>query len=317
MGLTKLRILSLHSNDLSTLPEGIFNDLVNINHVAMGSNPFYCDCNLAHLAEFVKLRYNEIGIAKCSEPPSMANKLLLSTPTEQFQCSLENRPNSTILAKCDICYSSPCLNNGICKRKIIPSTLPSTYYQSQNLLSSSTLANKWSGSIMEQKAKLDERMKYDDDDGLVEHLDQSQLDVNQPLASKLYRSRFSSDSLDPMDTLMSDDANIGIPISSSLNSLNAPSNGQIIIVNASELNSYTCECLPSFFGDNCEQRIDACFGNPCANGGKCELMEDENNFVCSCLSGFTGSVCETNIDDCKHIHSFKAFNFFKVKNAYF
>lgn len=52
IGLTKLRILSLHSNDLSTLPENTFNDLININHVAMGSNPFYCDCNLGMACDF-------------------------------------------------------------------------------------------------------------------------------------------------------------------------------------------------------------------------------------------------------------------------
>lgn len=231
----------------------------------------------------------------------MSNKLLLTTPSDQFQCTIDNRPNNTILAKCDICYSSPCQNNGICKRKIIssPNSPPSsTYYQTGNLLNSNQLINKW--SIDNQKAKLDQRMKYDDDDGLIEHLDQSPLESsNLPLASKLYKSRYSSDSLDPMDTLMSDDANIDL--TSNLNNFNSllnSANNQIVIVNASEFFSYTCDCLPSYFGQNCEQKIDACFGNPCANNGKCELMEDENNFVCLCLSGFTGSVCETNIDDC-------------------
>lgn len=289
IGMTRLRILSLHSNDLSTLPEGTFKDLININHVALGSNPWYCDCSLAWLSDWTKSGYNEVGIARCAEPFAMSNKLLLSTPTDQFQCTIENRPNRTVLAKCDICYSSPCQNNGICKRKLATSSIGQ---QSSYELSNSHLSNSW--SIENQKAKLDQRMKFDDDDGLVEHLDQSQLESQSlPLASKLYRSRFSSDSLDPMDTLMSDDANINPPSSSN----QLPTNGQITIVNASELFAYTCECEPGFFGTNCEQRIDACFGSPCSNGGKCELV-DENNFVCLCLSGFTGDVCETNIDDC-------------------
>lgn len=270
-GLTRLRILSLHSNDLSTLPDGTFNDLININHVAMGSNPFYCDCKLAWLSDWVKKGYNEVGIARCAEPYAMSNKLLLSTPTEQFQCTVDNRPNHTVLAKCDICYSSPCQNNGVCKRKIATTF---AYYQTTNL-NSPQLTNSW--SIENQKAKLDQRMKFDDDDGLVEHLDQTQMEsARQPTADKLYRSRYS-DSLDPMDTLMSDDAN-AVPASSN----QAPAGGQITIVNASDLFAYTCECEPSFFGANCEQRIDACFGNPCSNSGKCELL-DENNFVCSCL----------------------------------
>ena len=253
---------------------------------------------LAWLSDWVKKGYNEVGIARCAEPYSMANKLLLSTPTEQFQCTDDNRPNHTILAKCDVCQNTHiCQNNGICKRKIVALGttvgLQSSYYQ---LSGSQLLSNSW--SIENQKAKLDQRMKYDDDDGLVEHLDQSQLESQTiPSASKLYRSRFSSDSLDPMDTLMSDDANINSSPLNSFNQMLSSSNGQIVIVNASDLFAYTCECEPGFFGTNCEQRIDACFGNPCSNGGKCELV-DENNFVCSCLSGFTGDVCETNIDDC-------------------
>jgi hypothetical protein len=36
---------------------------------------------------------------------------------------------------------------------------------------------------------------------------------------------------------------------------------------------YRCECTPGFYGKNCEAVIDACYGNPCENRAKCEVVE--------------------------------------------
>ena len=52
----------------------------------MGSNPFYCDCNLRWLAEWVKHDYVEPGIARCAEPATLRDKLLLTSPADSFQC---------------------------------------------------------------------------------------------------------------------------------------------------------------------------------------------------------------------------------------
>ena len=118
-----LRILSLHGNDISTIPEFAFDDKDSITHLAIGkkiknppepdrilprlifnlihsfinylvnslllligSNPFYCDCNLRWLSEWVKADYIEPGIAKCSETPELKDKLLLTSPSDLFQC---------------------------------------------------------------------------------------------------------------------------------------------------------------------------------------------------------------------------------------
>lgn len=54
---------------------------------ALGANPLYCDCGLAWLSDWVKVDFVEPGIALCAEPPALADKLVLTTPTEAFACT--------------------------------------------------------------------------------------------------------------------------------------------------------------------------------------------------------------------------------------
>ena len=85
-GLKNLRILSLHGNDISMIPEDAFEDRSSITHLALGSNPFYCNCDLKWLSEWVKTDFIEPGIAKCAAPMTQKDKLLLTSPSEHFQC---------------------------------------------------------------------------------------------------------------------------------------------------------------------------------------------------------------------------------------
>lgn len=58
-GLTSLRMLSLHGNDISQIPDGAFDDLKMVAHTSIGSNPFYCDCNLRWLVEWIQKNQTE------------------------------------------------------------------------------------------------------------------------------------------------------------------------------------------------------------------------------------------------------------------
>jgi len=60
----------------------------NENHCcsALGGNPLYCDCHLGWLSSWIKTDYVEPGIARCTGPSQMANKLLLTSPIFFFQC---------------------------------------------------------------------------------------------------------------------------------------------------------------------------------------------------------------------------------------
>jgi len=104
---------------------------------AIGANPLHCDCRLRWLSDWVKTSYKEPGIARCAGPPGMEGKLLLTTPAKKFECIGEllwwprihninttinflttwyfsGDVDMTVLAKCNPCLSSPCLNHGIC-----------------------------------------------------------------------------------------------------------------------------------------------------------------------------------------------------------
>uniref|UniRef100_A0A3Q2XQI2 Slit homolog 1b (Drosophila) n=1 Tax=Hippocampus comes TaxID=109280 RepID=A0A3Q2XQI2_HIPCM len=112
-GLGSLRLLSLHGNDISELQHGIFNDVMSLSHLAIGANPLYCDCRLLWLSEWLKSGYKEPGIARCSGPPAMEGKLLLTTPPERFLC--QGSVEASVVAKCNPCASSPCHNQGLCQ----------------------------------------------------------------------------------------------------------------------------------------------------------------------------------------------------------
>ena len=73
------------------------------------------------------------------------------------------------------------------------------------------------------------------------------------------------------------------------------------------VDSYLCECVAGFAGDDCEENIDDCTPNPCLNDGVC--VDGVDSYLCECQPGFTGDNCEENIDECAtdnggcHVHA--------------
>ncbi|KAF7634264.1 hypothetical protein Mgra_00006342, partial [Meloidogyne graminicola] len=195
-GLEQLRVLSLQSNLISYLPESAFSKFVietqqTLSHISLGDNPLLCDCGMNWAIKWLKSKFLEPGIARCSAPPERRQQLLLSVQPYAPCPPLHNKKQADL---CNLCSPEKCLNGGKC------------------LL----------------------------------------------------------------------DENTG----------------------EKDFFQFKCICASGFYGNLCENRIDACFGVPCRNGGKCLVKFGENKllyegrFKCICLRGFTGERCERKVNEC-------------------
>ncbi|KIG16340.1 Multiple EGF-like-domain protein 3 precursor [Enhygromyxa salina] len=63
-----------------------------------------------------------------------------------------------------------------------------------------------------------------------------------------------------------------------------------------QVGNYLCLCNPGWGGDNCDVDINECDAAPCVNGGICTDLV--NAYSCTCDAGFAGTNCEIDIDEC-------------------
>ncbi|XP_028907039.1 slit homolog 3 protein [Ornithorhynchus anatinus] len=258
-GLRSLRVLTLHGNDISSVPEGSFNDLTSLSHLALGTNPLHCDCSLRWLSEWVKAGYKEPGIARCSGPEDMADRLLLTTPTHRFQC--KGPVDISIAAKCDPCLSGPCKNNGTCNKdpvELYRCTCPYGFKgQDCNMPINTCIQNpcRHGGTC-----HLSETTK----DGFS---------CSCPLGFEGERCEINPDDCEDNDCENNSTCVDGI-------------------------NNYVCLCPPNYAGELCDEVINHCVPeiNPCKHESKCVSVD--KGFRCECLPGYSGKFCETDDDDC-------------------
>ncbi|XP_047039037.1 protein slit [Helicoverpa zea] len=257
-GLTQLRVLSLHGNNISMLADGVFRDLESISHVALGSNPLYCDCHARWLSEWVKSagEYVEPGIARCSEPAAMRDKLILSTQSSAFVC--KGTPPAEVIAKCDSCHSSPCRNGGTCRARARGGH-------------ECACARGYHG------------------DACQHHIDAC---YGSPCAHGVCRvleeGRFHC-SCQPGYTGARCEVNIDDCVA------NKCQNNATCV---DHLEGYSCRCAPGFMGEFCEKKIPYCTKefNPCENGAIC--TDHHSHYTCACPKGYSGQNCTVNADDC-------------------
>lgn len=258
-GLRSLRVLTLHGNDISSVPEGSFNDLTSLSHLALGTNPLHCDCSLRWLSEWIKAGYKEPGIARCSSPESMADRLLLTTPTHRFQC--KGPVDINIVAKCNACLSSPCKNNGTCSQDPVEQyrcTCPYSY--------------KGKDCTMPINTCVQNPCQH----GGTCHLSESHRDgfsCSCPLGFEGQRCEINPDDCEDNDCENSATCVDGI-------------------------NNYACVCPPNYTGELCDEVIDYCVPemNLCQHEAKCISLD--KGFRCECVPGYSGKLCETDNDDC-------------------
>ncbi|XP_069826757.1 slit homolog 3 protein [Dendropsophus ebraccatus] len=258
-GLKSLRVLTLHGNDISTVPEGSFNDLTSLSHLALGTNPLYCDCNLRWLSEWVKAGYKEPGIARCSGPEEMTDRLLLTTPTQKFQC--KGPVDINIVSKCNPCFSNPCKNNGTCTSE------PLEIYRC-------TCPYGFKGRDCD--IPINGCIQNPCQNGGTCHTS----DANKDGFSCSCPLGFEGDKceINPDDCEDNDCENNATCIDG--------------------INNYACLCPPNYTGELCDEVIDQCISdqNLCQHDSKC--ISTDKGYRCECSPGFVGQYCDINEDDC-------------------
>ncbi|XP_027889073.1 platelet glycoprotein Ib beta chain [Xiphophorus couchianus] len=82
-GTTELR---LHDNLLSTLPNGLLDDLTSLRSVSLHGNPWICDCGILYLRAWLRRQTTDVASylgANCSSPPSLRGRSVVYLTEEE------------------------------------------------------------------------------------------------------------------------------------------------------------------------------------------------------------------------------------------
>uniref|UniRef100_A0A669BXZ7 Slit homolog 3 (Drosophila) n=1 Tax=Oreochromis niloticus TaxID=8128 RepID=A0A669BXZ7_ORENI len=250
---------TLHGNDLSTIPEGAFNHLSSLSHLALGANPLYCNCDLRWLSQWVKAGFKEPGIARCTGPPDMADRLLLTTPLNRFQC--KGPVDINLMSKCAPCLSAPCQNNGTCV-----SSAAGSYH--------CTCPYGFKGQACE--IPINACISFPCSNGGTCHIHPGHEDHFSCACPPGFEGQHCE--INPDDCEDNDCENNSTCIDG--------------------INNYTCVCPPNYTGDLCDEVTDPCLPgfDPCQHDSKC--LRVGRGYRCECLPGYVGQHCEQDYNDC-------------------
>uniref|UniRef100_A0A4W5NFJ8 Slit homolog 3 (Drosophila) n=1 Tax=Hucho hucho TaxID=62062 RepID=A0A4W5NFJ8_9TELE len=260
-------VMILSYNQIRCIQVHAFDGLKSLRLLALGANPLYCNCDLRWLSQWVKAGFKEPGIARCTGPPDMADRLLLTTPLNRFQC--KGPVDLNLISKCGPCLSGPCLNNGTCASDVSGSyhcTCPFGYKGQNceiaiNACISFPCANGGTCHLMPGQVR--------------------QFSCTCPPGYEGLQCEVNPDDCEDNDCENNSTCVDGI-------------------------NNYTCVCPPNYTvlereterGDLCEEVVDPCMQgfDPCQHDSKCIPLT--KGFRCECLPGYVGQHCEQDYNDC-------------------
>ncbi|CAF1141757.1 unnamed protein product [Rotaria sp. Silwood1] len=264
-GLKNLRILSIHGNEISTISEGTFNDLPILSHIALGSNPFYCDCHLAWLSSWIKTDYVEPDITESNNYQQKCNPCL-------------NRINL-------------CSNHGTCRLlsigKYICDCLPSYHGEHCEKINNPCFHSpcKHQGTC---RVLANDRFQCHCSSGFIGS--QCEININDCISNHCQNNGTCIDKINDYSCSCSP-LFTGKYCERKLNwcdkNLNpCKNNGHCLRID----NGYKCECPLGFEGINCTNNINDCSNHTCQYG---TCINNMNGYTCQCDIGFTGKYCET------------------------
>ncbi len=270
------------------IPDGAFTDLQSITHIALGSNPLYCDCSLKWLSDWVKLDYVEPGIARCAEPESMRDKLLLSTPSNNFSC--KEKVSNEILSKCDACFTFPCQNDGQCspmvERQYECICKPGYHGKHCEFMIDACYGNPCRHNAT---CNVLEEGRFSCQCTAGYSGTRCEVNIDDCLENKCQNNATCVDGVESYKCecqpgYEGEFCETKIPFCTEFNP--CVNNAKCV----DHFSHYTCECLAGYRGTNCSENIDDCQNHMCQNGGSC--VDGINDYQCKCPEDYTGKFCE-------------------------
>lgn len=82
-GTTELR---LHDNLLSTLPNGLLDDLTSLRSISLHGNPWICDCGILYLRAWLRRQPTDLAShlgVNCSSPPGLRGRAVVYLTEEE------------------------------------------------------------------------------------------------------------------------------------------------------------------------------------------------------------------------------------------
>uniref|UniRef100_A0A673AQ07 Slit homolog 1a (Drosophila) n=1 Tax=Sphaeramia orbicularis TaxID=375764 RepID=A0A673AQ07_9TELE len=290
-GLHSLRLLSLHGNEISELPDGIFNDVSSLSHLAIGANPLYCDCRLRWLSDWVKTGYKEPGIARCAGPQGMDGKLLLTTPAKKFEC--RDDVDTLVLAKCNPCLSSPCMNQGICHSDLVeiyrcscpPGFKGKNCETALNACVSNPCGNGGTCQVSEEEEGV-----YSCVCPLGFEGPTCQINIDDCEDNDCENGATCIDGVNNY-TCFCPPYYTG-EMCEEMEDVCAPGRSPCQHQSTCLITSSGCVCSPGYVGDDCSVDYNDCQEHRCQNGAQC--VDELNGYACVCPEGYSGQLCEVS-----------------------
>ncbi len=88
--LTSLRLLSLYDNKIKCIQPASFDKLKLLSTLNLMSNPFYCNCRLKWLKDWLRNSNLATGNPKCSLPENLKDQYIASLDDKDLICQNEN-----------------------------------------------------------------------------------------------------------------------------------------------------------------------------------------------------------------------------------
>ncbi|KAJ8246162.1 hypothetical protein GJAV_G00264370 [Gymnothorax javanicus] len=92
--LRQLYRLDLSGNNLSSLPFGVFDDLDNLTHLLLRNNPWYCDCGMKWVRDWLRSLPSKVNVRgfMCQGPDKVKGMAIKDLATDLFSCVASDIP---------------------------------------------------------------------------------------------------------------------------------------------------------------------------------------------------------------------------------